>query len=448
MSKRTLLTYFSSSSSSTPPETNDNTRQPKMPRVEFRCSDIISDPGLRKPIDDYPSEIRDQVKRTYVLRGPTQQALGFTYPRKWQSGEWRSFQHHWFGKYDWLEYSEAKDAAFCFYCYLFFQPGKPEKFGSNVFAKIGYEQWKKALEKFDKHAASQSHCNSRLNCDDFMNQRTNVARKFEKHTKEEESRYKIRLSSSLNVARFLIMQADAFRGHDESSTSLNKGTYREMIDWYKDKVETVKDAYNNGYKNCQMLSPDIQKDITKACAEEVTAVILDEIHGRKFSVLIDESRDVSIKEQMAMILRFVNDEGKVMERFLGLKHIEKCTSVALKEAMVSMISSHKLSISKLRGQGYDGASNMRGEFNGVHKLIRDENPYAFYVHCFAHQLQLVVVAVSTSTPAIADFFNYVPLIVNTVGASCMRKDVLLAKHHDKLLEKVENCEIATGRGLN
>ena len=116
MSKRTLLTYFSSSSSSTPLETNDNTRQPKMPRVEFRCSDIISDPGLRKSIDDYPSEIRDQVKRAYVLRGPTQQALGFTYPRKWQSGEWRSFQQHWFGKYDWLEYSEAKDAAFCFYC--------------------------------------------------------------------------------------------------------------------------------------------------------------------------------------------------------------------------------------------------------------------------------------------------------------------------------------------
>jgi len=144
----------------------------------------------------------------------------------------------------------------------------------------------------------------------------------------------------------------------------------------------------------------------------------------------------------------VNDEGKVLERFLGLKHIEKCTSIALKEALVGMISSHKLSMSMIRGQGYDGASNMRGEFNGVQKLVRDQNPYAFYVHCFAHQLQLVVVAVSTSTPAIADFFNYVPLIVNTVGASCMRKDILLAKHHDSLLEKLENCEIATGRGLN
>lgn len=97
-------------------------------------------------------------------------------------------------------------------------------------------------------------------------------------------------------------------------------------------------------------------------------------------------------------------EGKVMERFLGLKHIERCTTVALKEALVGMLSSYKLIISRIREQGYVGASNMRGEFNGVQKLIRDENPYAFYVHCFAHQLQLVVVAVSTSILAIADFF--------------------------------------------
>jgi hypothetical protein len=109
----------------------------------------------------------------------------------------------------------------------------------------------------------------------------------------------------------------------------------------------------------------------------------------------------------------VNDEGKVMERLFGLQHIESCTSAALKEALLKMLNSYNLPISRLRGQGYDEASNMRGEFNGVQKLIRDENPYAYYVHCFAHQLQLVVVSVATSTPAIADFFNYVPIIVNT-----------------------------------
>jgi hypothetical protein len=144
----------------------------------------------------------------------------------------------------------------------------------------------------------------------------------------------------------------------------------------------------------------------------------------------------------------VNDEGKVVERFLGLQHVESCTTIALKESLVSMLSSHNLSIFILHGQGYDGACNMRGEFNRVQKLTRDENPYAFYVYCFSHQLQLAVVAVSTSSANIADFFNYVPLIVNNVGASCIRKDALLAKHHDVLLEKIETGEIMTGRGLN
>jgi hypothetical protein len=67
--------------------------------------------------------------------------------------------------------------------------------------------------------------------------------------------------------------------------------------------------------------------------------------------------------------KFVNDEGKVLERFLGLHHIERCTASALKEAVFGMLSSHKLNISMIRGQGYDGTSNMRGEFNGVQKLI-------------------------------------------------------------------------------
>jgi len=92
MSKRTLFTYYSSSSSTpTPPETN--ARPPKNRRVEFCASDIISDPGLRKPIDKYSFEIRDQVKRAYALRGPTQQPVGFTSARRSQKVTNMHFYH-------------------------------------------------------------------------------------------------------------------------------------------------------------------------------------------------------------------------------------------------------------------------------------------------------------------------------------------------------------------
>lgn len=38
------------------------------------------------------------------------------------------------------------------------------------------------------------------------------------------------------------------------------------------------------------------------------------------------------------------------------------------------------------GQGYDGASNMAGQFKGVQAIIRNKYPNALYVHCLAHFL--------------------------------------------------------------
>lgn len=44
----------------------------------------------------------------------------------------------------------------------------------------------------------------------------------------------------------------------------------------------------------------------------------------------------------------------------------------------------------LFGQGFDGASNMSGKFNGVQAIIREQYPQAIYVHCAAHSLNLAV----------------------------------------------------------
>jgi hypothetical protein len=61
---------------------------------------------------------------------------------------------------------------------------------------------------------------------------------------------------------------------------------------------------------------------------------------------------------------------------------------------------------------------MRGEFNGLRALIMKENNSAYYVHCFAHQLQLVIVAVSKKNDDVSDFFDMISLLLNVAGASC------------------------------
>ncbi|CAN1142137.1 hypothetical protein LINPERPRIM_LOCUS25865 [Linum perenne] len=101
-----------------------------------------------------------------------------------------------------------------------------------------------------------------------------------------------------------------------------------------------------------MTSPDIQKDIVHALALETSKLITKDIGDDFFAILADESRDVSVKEQMGVVLRYVDGKGDTK-------------AISLKKAIESMLVKHGLSISKVRGQGYDGASNMKGELNGL-----------------------------------------------------------------------------------
>ncbi|XP_059650144.1 uncharacterized protein LOC132295898 [Cornus florida] len=74
----------------------------------------------------------------------------------------------------------------------------------------------------------------------------------------------------------------------------------------------------------------------------------------------------------------------------------------------------------MRGQEYDGASNIRGAWNGLQALFLKECPYAYYVHYFAHQLQLALVAASKDVQDIWLFFSKLNSIVNLVSASPKR----------------------------
>nr|XP_009604089.1 zinc finger MYM-type protein 1-like [Nicotiana tomentosiformis] len=157
-----------------------------------------------------------------------------------------------------------------------------------------------------------------------------------------------------------------------------------------------------------MTSPKIQKDIVSACAQETVKAIINDLDENYFGILVDESKDISYHEQMALALR----------------------------------------PSKIRGQGYDGASNMQGKMNGLKSLILQETPSAHWFHCFAHQLQLTVVAVAKKHKEVKTFFAIVANVLNVIGISFKRRDKL-RDHQAELLEQLlESGEVQSGKGLN
>ncbi|CAN1247460.1 Zinc finger MYM-type protein 1 [Linum perenne] len=95
---------------------------------------------------------------------------------------------------------------------------------------------------------------------------------------------------------------------------------------------------------------------------------------------------------MALILRFVNSAGILTERFFAIKGVSETSLETLKQVICDVLSQYNLQVDKLRGQGYDGASNMSGQFNGLKALFLKDCPYAYFVHYFAHTLQLTLVS--------------------------------------------------------
>ncbi|XP_059658447.1 uncharacterized protein LOC132304740 [Cornus florida] len=159
---------------------------------------------------------------------------------------------------------------------------------------------------------------------------------------------------------------------------------------HNEDVKSV--ALKNAPQNLKLTSPDIQKDIVNAVAIETINVIISDIGDELFSIMIDESRDISTKEQMTIVFHYVDMDGDVIEHFIRVEHVTSTTALSLKMAIDELFCRHRLSITRLRG--------------------------------------------------------YVANVVNVVGASCKHRDILHEKQATMVIETLNNGEIESGWGLN
>ena len=90
------------------------------------------------------------------------------------------------------------------------------------------------------------------------------------------------------------------------------------------------------------------------------------------------------------MLRWVDNELQVHEEFIGLYEVSTIEATSLVAAVKDCLLRLNISLTKVRGQRYDGASNMSGLRRGVATVIQAEQPKAYYTHCYGHSLNLAV----------------------------------------------------------
>jgi hypothetical protein len=157
----------------------------------------------------------------------------------------------------------------------------------------------------------------------------------------------------------------AFRGHDESETSVNRGNYIEILKLLANYDANLKSLVEN--KGVfRGLSPEIQNDIIASVFEYTMKEIKREVSEAVFVALIpDEATDISMKAHISSVLRYVTKNGDVEERFLHFTVIsQNRTANALFQHAKQVLFDFNCA-SKLVAQTYDGATFMTGEHVGL-----------------------------------------------------------------------------------
>lgn len=119
----------------------------------------------------------------------------------------------------------------------------------------------------------------------------------------------------------------------------------------------------------------IQNELIELMNKQVLDQIVQQVQEAKFfAVMIDETTDISKKEQVSLVIRYTDERFNVHERFVGFERTTAMTGEALFNLLLDWLKRLNLDVKNIVGQSYDGASAMRGEYKGVASRLKEVAP--------------------------------------------------------------------------
>ncbi|XP_060878755.1 zinc finger MYM-type protein 1-like [Metopolophium dirhodum] len=228
----------------------------------------------------------------------------------------------------------------------------------------------------------------------------------------------------IDLTMYLGRHSLPFRGHREGWQENIRGNYKDLV-LLLAKYSPVLSSYVTsvelkGRKTYNFISWQRQNQLIEAIYRNIHDVIKKEILTAVFfSISLDTTFDVSRKEQLSLVIRYINKEnGTVCERLVALRE----TVLTTGKHLLTMLDTICLEMSldwrtNLVGQSYDGAASMKGSYNGLQSLVKKENPCAVYVWCWAHRFNLVVVDAVSCCIEARDLFGYLETLYDFIGSN-------------------------------
>uniref|UniRef100_A0A8D8THQ5 Zinc finger MYM-type protein 1 n=1 Tax=Cacopsylla melanoneura TaxID=428564 RepID=A0A8D8THQ5_9HEMI len=247
------------------------------------------------------------------------------------------------------------------------------------------------------------------------------------------------LHSIIETIIFIGRQEIACRGHVDSGPILidpdhNDGNFRSLLRFRVssgDKILSDHLFKNQDSSNARYTSPQIQNEIIEICGNIIKDKVVSKINSSNcFSILADETMDISGTEQFSLCARYLEttgDKGTVLkEDFLTFVPVEDLSGEGLSKTLLTTCEKLQLNLNLMIGQGYDGASSMSGKLQGCSTRITEKFPQALYIHCASHSLNLAI-GDACNISSIRNTIGTVKEIINFFRPSGKRESILKKK---------------------
>ena len=291
----------------------------------------------------------------------------------------RRFQHAWLQAFrPWLCYSKLHDGAFCINCAMFYHNaqffGKVERL-----CTVPYKNWKNAMQDFKVHRdKSPWHRNAAEDTYKFRQTITGnlpgINRQLNSVMTQQINKNREILKCLIKILITVTQQCIPLRGRNECNPTeqyrsdltssvvvqndKNPGNFLALVKLAVElQCPILKEHLSKCAKNATYLSKTVQNEMLSLIANNIVEQVVGEIKKSKyFSVLADEAVDISNKEQMPIIIRYVDGNCEIRETFLKMAECKLgCSGKGLSKTILKSVNDIKLDMHNCRGQVYDGA---------------------------------------------------------------------------------------------
>ncbi|KAL4113451.1 hypothetical protein QTP88_017068 [Uroleucon formosanum] len=230
------------------------------------------------------------------------------------------------------------------------------------------------------------------------------------------------------ASKRLFNSQNRFLGDNEVFGVPNNGNYLGILELISQFDPFLKEHIlkygNQGTGNPSYLSKTICEELIQLMGKKVLKTIIEEIHIAKYySLIVDSTPDCSHIDQLSIVFRYVY-LGEVKERFVHFIPINSHKGKSLFDVVDNFLISHNLTLKNCRGQSFDNAANMSGKYEGLQAHIKQKNPFAQFVPCAGHSLNLIGVSATESCQEAINFFSYLQKLYNFFSSSPRRWTVL------------------------